>query len=152
MKKVIMLIVTLILMTLSIGCSSAVTKTDDSATINLDETDTTATSSENAETDPPFNVLIDKTILETRQSKQATVLIDTELTDWSYTVQAEHGSITNVGENSFDYSIPKDIEQIEDTITIQFSDEENKRTYKCQIPLHFPVSPEEPTKSPLPID
>lgn len=141
MKKVIMLIVTLILMTLSIGCSSAVTKTDDSATIILDETDTTATNSENAETGPPFNVLIDKTILETRQSKQTTVLIDTELTNWSYTAQAEYGSITNVGEKSFDYSIPKDIEQIEDTITIQFSDKENKRTYKCQIPLHFPVSP-----------
>ena len=96
---------------------------------------------EESEDGVPFEVLIDTIALESRQEEQTQVFIYTELTDWSYSVQAENGRISNIGKNSFDYSVPKDKEQIEDTITIQFVNRENGKQYNCFFSLIFNTIP-----------
>lgn len=96
---------------------------------------------EESEDGLPFEVLIDTAALEIRKEEQTQVFIYTELTDWSYSVQAENGRISHIGKNSFDYSVPKDKEQREDTITIQFVNKENGKQYNCFFSLIFDTIP-----------
>ena len=90
----------------------------------------------------PFDVYIDKGALRRGKVKKAIAIIDTELTNWEYSVQAEFGTISNIGQDSFEYTRPKNEKQYEDTITVQFADKENKRIYQSVISLVFPISPE----------
>ena len=76
----------------------------------------------------PFEVLFDK----------ATVVIAAETEDWDYTVSAENGTISNVKENSFVYTVPEREDEREDTIKVRFSDNENGALYEYTIPLFFP--------------
>lgn len=92
--------------------------------------------------DVPFHVEMDKNALQIGLVNQTTVTIFTEITDWTYSVKADYGKILNIKEKSFDYIKPKDEKQYEDTITVYFTDKENKRTYECVIPLNFPIPPE----------
>ena len=88
----------------------------------------------------PFEILIDKTALQIGKQKETKVIIDTDLTDWSYTVSSEKGKISEKNKNSFSYKVPKD--ERNDTIKIQLSDYENGRSYEYTIPLIFAGSNE----------
>lgn len=90
----------------------------------------------------PFNVQIDKTSLEIRKEKEVTVIISTDLTEWSYSASAENGTVSNIQKNSFTYTTPKDESTRTDTILIQLSDYENGRLYKYNIPLFFALTSE----------
>ena len=90
----------------------------------------------------PFNVQIDKTSLEIRKEKEVTVIISTDLTEWSYSASAENGTVSNTQKNSFTYTIPKDETTRTDTILIQLSDYENGILYKYNIPLLFALTSE----------
>lgn len=127
--------------------SSEETITENFSTIIQEETNSEydisteeAASEENSLYSIPFFVAIDKAALETGLVNQTTVIIDTELTDWEYSVKADYGDILNLNKNSFDYIRPKDKKKYEDTVTIYFADKENKRTYKTIIPLNFSTS------------
>lgn len=85
----------------------------------------------------PFEVQIDKTSLQIRKEKEVTVIITSNVEDWDFRVSAENGKISNIGKNSFTYTVPKDEDEREDTIAIQLTDYENGTLYKCRIPLIF---------------
>ena len=86
----------------------------------------------------PFEVLFDKASLESGNEEEATVVIAAETEDWDYTVSAENGTISNVKENSFVYTVPEREDEREDTIKVRFSDNENGALYEYTIPLFFP--------------
>lgn len=121
--------------------SSEETITENFSTVIQEETNSEYDiSTEEAASEVPFLVVIDKEALETGLADQTTVIIDTELTDWEYSVKADYGDILNLNKSCFDYIRPKDNKKYEDTITVFFADKENKRTYKTIIPLNFPAS------------
>lgn len=92
---------------------------------------------DNSSTSMPFEVQIDKTSLQIRKEKEVTVIITSKVNDWNFNVSAENGKISNIAENSFTYTAPKDEDEQEDTITIQLTDYENGTLYKYCIPLIF---------------
>lgn len=99
-------------------------------------------SNEKSTESSPFNVFIDKPSLELKKTKETRVFIDTKLTEWSYTVQAEHGTISEKSSNSFVYTRPKDENQKNDVITIKLVDGENKVQHEYMIPLNYIFNPE----------
>lgn len=56
----------------------------------------------------PFQVVVDKTSLETGQSEKVTCYVVSAVDDFSYSVFAENGKISNKHLSSFDYSKPGD--------------------------------------------
>lgn len=81
--------------------------------------------------------MFDKASLESGNEEEATVVIAAETEDWDYTVSAENGTISNVKENSFVYTVPEREDEREDTIKVRFSDNENGALYEYTIPLFF---------------
>ena len=92
---------------------------------------------ETMEDSSPFEVQIDKSTLENRKEKEATVIIFTEISDWSYTAYAKNGKVSNLSDSSFTYTVPQDEKIKEDTITVLLSDNENDKKYEWSIPLIF---------------
>lgn len=80
---------------------------------------------------------IDKPALQNGREKETTVVITTEIEDWEYTASVVNGKISNYSSTSFTYTVPKDEEIREDTITILLSDYENGKQYEYSIPLIF---------------
>lgn len=85
----------------------------------------------------PFKVQIDKPALQNGREKETTVVITTEIEDWEYTASVVNGKISNYSSTSFTYTVPKDEEIREDTLTILLSDYENGKQYEYNIPLIF---------------
>lgn len=85
----------------------------------------------------PFEVQIDKSALQIGREKETTVVITTEIENWDYTASVVNGKISNYSSTSFTYTVPKDEEVREDTITILLSDYENGKQYEYSIPLIF---------------
>ena len=134
MKKIV-LVFMILAITLT-GCSNAETSSNE--TINETNTSETVDISEGALDRIPFEVLMDKPSLENGQEKETTVTIVTDIEDWDYTVSSENGKISSIEANSFVYTVPKDVNEREDTITIQLSDNDNGTSYEYTIPLIFP--------------
>ena len=134
MKKIVL--VFMILAIMLTGCSNEETSSNE--TINETNTSETAEVSEGALDRIPFEVLMDKSSLENGKEKEATVTIVTDIEDWNYTVSSENGKISSIEANSFVYTVPKDENEREDTITIQLSDNDNGTSYEYTIPLIFP--------------
>ncbi len=134
MKKIVL--VFMILAIMLTGCNNAETSSNE--TINETNTSETAEISEEALDRIPFEVLMDKPSLENGQEKETTVIIVTDIEDWDYTVLSENGKISSIEANSFVYTVPKDENEREDTITIQLSDNDNGTSYEYTIPLIFP--------------
>lgn len=95
------------------------------------------TETEDASVSMPFEVQIDKTALQIRKEKETTVIITSSVADWAFEVSAENGKISDMGKNSFTYTVPKDEDEREDTITIRLMDYENGALYRYKIPLIF---------------
>lgn len=118
------------------GCSGAASE----ISVSLREDSTTY---EYESLEPfPFDVKIDKPSLELEKVDETRVFIFTELTEWSYTVQAEYGKISEKKVDSFVYTKPKDKDQKEDIITLDLIDGENNVHYKLVIPLSYIFDPE----------
>ena len=115
MKKIVL--VFMILAIMLTGCSNAETSSNE--TINETNTSETVDISEGALDRIPFEVLMDKPSLENGKEKETTVTIVTDIEDWDYTVSSENGKISSIEANSFVYTVPKDENEREDTITIQ---------------------------------
>ena len=124
------------------GCSSASagadTETSSSETVKETVQPEIREVSEGSSDRIPFEVLFDKASLEGGNEEEATVVIAAETEDWDYTVSAENGTISNVKENSFVYTVPEREDEREDTIKVRFSDNENGALYEYTIPLFFP--------------
>ena len=133
MKKIV-LVFMILAITLT-GCSN--TETSSNETINETNTSETAEISEGALDRIPFEVLMDKPSLENGKEKETTVTIVTDIEDWDYTVSSENGKISSIEANSFVYTVPRDENEREDTITIQLSDNDNGTSYEYTIPLIF---------------
>ena len=133
MKKIV-LVFMILAITLT-GCSNAETSSNE--TINETNTSETAEVSEGALDRIPFEVLMDKSSLENGKEKETTVTIVTDIEDWDYTVSSENGKISSIEANSFVYTVPRDENEREDTITIQLSDNDNGTSYEYTIPLIF---------------
>ena len=133
MKKIVL--VFMILAIMLTGCSNAETSSNE--TINEMNTSETADISGGALDRIPFEVLMDKSSLENGKEKETTVTIVTDIEDWDYTVSSENGKISSIEANSFVYTVPKDENEREDTITIQLSDNDNGTSYEYTIPLIF---------------
>ena len=133
MKKIV-LVFMILAITLT-GCSN--TETSSNETINETNTSETAEVSEGALDRIPFEVLMDKSSLENGKEKETTVTIVTDIEDWDYTVLSENGKISSIEANSFVYTVPRDENEREDTITIQLSDNDNGTSYEYTIPLIF---------------
>ena len=134
MKKIVL--VFMILAIMLTGCNNAETSSNE--TINETNTSETAEISEEALDRIPFEVLMGKPSLENGQEKETTVIIVTDIEDWDYTVLSENGKISSIEAYSFVYTVPKDENEREDTITIQLSDNDNGTSYEYTIPLIFP--------------
>ena len=91
------------------GCGSASAGTEISSGETVKETvqPEIREVSEGASDRIPFEVLFDKASLESGNEEEATVVIAAETEDWDYTVSAENGTISNVKENSFVYTVPE---------------------------------------------
>ncbi len=86
----------------------------------------------------PFDIQIDKTALQTRKETETEVTINTNLTDWGYTVSSEKGKISDINKNSFIYIAPKDERVLDDTIKMKLSDYENGISYEySQLKFHL---------------
>ena len=133
MKKIVL--VFMIFAIMLTGCSNAETSSNE--TINETNTSETAEVSEGALDRIPFEVLMDKSSLENGKEKETTVTIVTDIEDWDYTVLSENGKISSIEANSFVYTVPRDENEREDTITIQLSDNDNGTSYEYTIPLIF---------------
>ena len=133
MKKIVL--VFMILAIMLTGCSNEETSSNE--TINETNTSETAEVSEGALDRIPFEVLMDKSSLENGKEKETTVTIVTDIEDWDYTVSSENGKISSIEANSFVYTVPRDENEREDTITIQLSDNDNGTSYEYTIPLIF---------------
>ena len=83
----------------------------------------------------PFQVVVDKTSLETGQSEKVTCYVVSAVDDFSYSVFAENGKISNKYSSSFDYSRPR--EEFTDTINIECTDRTTGREYSFSITLFF---------------
>lgn len=94
----------------------------------------------------PFQILADKTPLESGQSEKITCIILSDVTDFSYTASAEKGKISNKNLSTFDYEKPK--EGVSDTIFIECTDKTTGRKYSFSIPMFFTV----PATTVLPSD
>lgn len=134
MKKIVL--VFMIFAIMLTGCNNAETSSNE--TINEMNTSETADISGGALDRIPFEVLMDKSSLENGKEKETTVTIVTDIEDWDYTVSSENGKISSIEANSFVYTVPKDENEREDTITIQLSDNDNGTSYEYTIPLIFP--------------
>ena len=134
MKKIVL--VFMILAIMLTGCNNAETSSNE--TINETNTSETAEISEEALDRIPFEILMDKSSLENGKEKETTVTIVTDIEDWDYTVSSENGKISSIEANSFVYTVSKDENEREDTITIQLSDNDNGTSYEYTIPLIFP--------------
>ena len=133
MKKIVL--VFMILAIMLTGCNNAETSSNE--TINETNTSETAEISEEALDRIPFEILMDKSSLENGKEKETTVTIVTDIEDWDYTVSSENGKISSIEANSFVYTVSKDENEREDTITIQLSDNDNGTSYEYTIPLIF---------------
>ena len=133
MKKIVL--VFMILAIMLTGCSNAETSSNE--TINEMNTSETADISGGALDRIPSEVLMDTSSLEHGKDKETTVTIVTDIEDWDYTVSSENGKISSIEANSFVYTVPKDENEREDTITIQLSDNDNGTSYEYTIPLIF---------------
>lgn len=67
----------------------------------------------------PFQVVVDKTSLETGQSEKVTCYVVSAVDDFSYSVFAENGKISNKYSSSFDYSRPRKNLQTQSTSSVQ---------------------------------
>lgn len=83
----------------------------------------------------PFQVVVDKTALETGQSEKVTCYVVSTVDDFSYSVFAENGKISNKHSSSFDYSRPR--EGVTDSINIECTDRTTGREYSFSITLIF---------------
>lgn len=83
----------------------------------------------------PFQVVVDKTPLESGQEETITCMILADKKDFSYIVSAENGKISNKDISSFDYTKPK--EGVFDTICVECTDNATGRKYSFSIPLFF---------------
>ncbi|MDO4340337.1 MAG: hypothetical protein Q4C91_19980 [Eubacteriales bacterium] len=83
----------------------------------------------------PFQVVMDKTSLETGKSEKVTCYVVSAVDDFSYSVFAENGKISNKHLSSFDYSRPR--EELTDTINIECTDRTTGREYSISITLFF---------------
>ena len=104
---------------------------------NMPDNNSAIETTETMEDSSPFEVQIDKSTLENRKEKEATVIIFTEISDWSYTAYAKNGKVSNLSDSSFTYIVPQDEKIKEDTITVLLSDNENDKKYEWSIPLIF---------------
>lgn len=104
---------------------------------NMPDNNNAIETTETMEDSSPFEVQIDKSTLENRKEKEATVIIFTEISDWSYTAYAKNGKVSNLSDSSFTYTVPQDEKIKEDTITVLLSDNENDKKYEWSIPLIF---------------
>ena len=104
---------------------------------NMPDNNSAIETTETMEDSSPFEVQIDKSTLENRKEKEATVIIFTEISDWSYTAYAKNGKVSNLSDSSFTYTVPQDEKIKEDTITVLLSDNENDKKYEWSIPLIF---------------
>lgn len=104
---------------------------------NMPDNNSAIETTETMEDSSPFEVQIDKSTLENRKEKEATVIIFTEISDWSYTAYAKNGKVSNLSDSSFTYTVPQDEKIKEDTITVLLSDNENDKKYEWSIPLVF---------------
>ena len=104
---------------------------------NMPDNNSAIETTETMEDFSPFEVQIDKSALENRKEKEATVIIFTEIADWSYTAYAKNGKVSNLSDSSFTYTVPQDERIKEDTITVLLSDNENGKEYEWSIPLIF---------------
>ena len=133
MKKIVL--VFMILAIMLTGCNNAETSSNE--TINETNTSETVEISEEALDRIPFEILMHKSSLENGKEKETTVTIVTDIEDWDYTVSSENGKISSIEANSFVYTVPRDENEREDTITIQLSDNDNGTSYEYTIPLIF---------------
>ena len=83
----------------------------------------------------PFQVVVDKTSLETGQSEKVTCYVVSAVDDFSYSVFTENGKISNKHSSFFDYSRPE--EELTDTINIECTDRTTGREYSFSITLFF---------------
>ena len=128
----IMLVTTIIT-----ACATTAPNTQEKNTVSSQSEGDTEILSETTLDSTPFEVQIDKTSLQIRKEKETTIFIITDVADWSYTASATNGKISNIGDSSFTYTVPKNEEEKEDTITILISDYENGKQYEYNIPLIF---------------
>lgn len=84
----------------------------------------------------PFQVLMDKSALQSGRETAVRVFISTDLEKWSYTAQAQYGKITEIGPDSFLYTRPG-ADKREDMITVSLTDEENGKMHRMVIPLSY---------------
>lgn len=73
---------------------------------NMPDNNSAVETTETMEDSSPFEVQIDKSTLENRKEKEATVIIFTEISDWSYTAYAKNGKVSNLSDSSFTYTVP----------------------------------------------
>lgn len=128
MKKVIILLCISVFVYSSFGCSVGALNSAGGEEEGYTDT---------GRADVPFMISLDKQALESGSMEKATVTIGTDLKDWSYSVTAEYGVIENMQEMSFDYRRPEDGKYDKDTITLEFTDEDNGSIYSIGIPLRF---------------
>ena len=83
----------------------------------------------------PFQVVVDKTSLETGQSEKVTCYVVSAVDDFSYIVFAENGKIRNKHLSSFDYSKPG--EELTDTLNVECVDKTTGQEYYFSITLFF---------------
>ena len=81
----------------------------------------------------PFQVMVDKTSLETGRSEKVTCYVVSAVDDFSYSVCAEKGKIRNKNSLSFDYFKPE--EELTDTVRLECTDKTTGRVYSFSI--HF---------------
>ncbi|RHP57826.1 hypothetical protein DWZ16_10300 [Clostridium sp. AF29-8BH] len=85
----------------------------------------------------PFKVQIDKPALQNGREKETTVVITTEIEDWEYTASVVNGKISNYSSTSFTYTVPKDEEIREDTLTIYYPIMKMVNNTNTVFPLSF---------------
>lgn len=83
----------------------------------------------------PFQVMLDRTPLETGQSEKITCYVVSKVDDFSYSVSAEKGKIKNKKSVSFDYF--KSGEASTDTIHLDCIDKTTGQEYSFSIPFVF---------------
>lgn len=96
----------------------------------------------------PFHIKVtDRASLENRRINHTRVFIKTELADWSYSVRAEYGTVSEITSNSFLYTSPQDQKQLRDLLTITLkqpanTDGEGTPERILFLPLHFRMTHE----------
>lgn len=85
----------------------------------------------------PFTLSLNNYELGSIKDETVNIILLTDIEDWEYTAKAEYGSISNLNENSFDYTRARSESVKNDTITISFTDRSNHKVYTSTFPIRF---------------